>query len=81
MSGCFVSEKVRQLPLGFDYTRIRADRKAFIPVVLSKNGTIGPIEYHGSAHIHSYIFAEGIISVEMGVNELKKGTLVDVRFL
>jgi molybdopterin molybdotransferase len=81
MTGCFVSEKVIRLPLGFDYTRKRTDRKAFIPVVLLSNGTLGPVEYHGSAHIHSYIAADGIISIEIGINEIKKGVLVDVRFL
>ena len=81
MSGNFDSERNYQLPLGFDYQRKRTDRKAFIPVILQTNGEIGRVEYHGSAHIHSYIHADGIISVELGVNEIKKGTLVDVRFL
>jgi molybdopterin molybdotransferase len=81
MTGCYSSAKVRQIPLGFDYKRKRKDRKAFVPVVFSKDGVVIPVEYHGSAHIHSYILADGIISVEIGINEIKKGTLVDVRFL
>jgi len=81
MTGCFDSEKIRQFPMGFHYKRKRTDRRAFIPVVMSGDGTVGPVEYHGSAHIHSYIAAEGIISVNIGINEIKKGNLVDVRFL
>ncbi|NVO21575.1 MAG: molybdopterin molybdotransferase MoeA [Bacteroidetes bacterium] len=81
MSGNFDSAKLRKLTMGFDYTRKRTDRKAFIPVAFLEDGSVGPIEYHGSAHIHSYIFAEGIISVEIGSNVINKGTLVDVRFL
>jgi molybdopterin molybdotransferase len=74
-------EKTIRLPLGFDYSRKRTDRKAFMPVVLSSEGTAASIEYHGSAHIQSYIHADGIISIEIGQNEIKKGTLVDVRLL
>jgi molybdopterin molybdotransferase len=81
MTGCFSQEKVRQLPLGFDFKRKRTDRKAFVPVVFLSDGTIGQIDYHGSAHIHSYIAAQGIISIEIGISEIRKGTLVDVRFL
>lgn len=81
MTGCYSSEKIIQLPLGFDYRRKRTDRKAFIPVVLRSDGTIGPVDYHGSAHIHSYIHADGIFTAEIGINEIKKGTIVDVRLL
>jgi len=81
MTDCFTTAKVRKLPLGFDYKRKRTDRKAFIPVVFGIDGSVSPVEYHGSAHIHSYIFADGIISVEIGNNAIQKGTLVDVRFL
>ena len=67
------------LTMGFDYSRKRSDRKAFIPVVISQDGTIGQVEYHGSAHIHSFIHADGILPVEIGISELKKGSLQDVR--
>jgi molybdopterin molybdotransferase len=40
-----------------------------------------PIAYHGSAHIHAYVAAEGIMSVPIGISHLKKGELVDVRSL
>jgi molybdopterin molybdotransferase len=55
--------------------------KDFFPVYLSAEGTVLPVEYHGSAHIHSYIHADGIVSIEIGENEIKKGTLVDVRLV
>jgi molybdopterin molybdotransferase len=40
-----------------------------------------PVEYHGSAHIHAYVGAGGIMSVPPGVTQFKKGDLVDVRSL
>jgi molybdopterin molybdotransferase len=81
MTGSVASEKTIQLPIGFDFKRKRTDRKAFVPIVLSPDGTIGPIEYHGSAHIQSYLFANGLISVQIGIDEIKKGTMLDVRLL
>ena len=81
MTGCFDSEKTIRLPLGMDYRRRRTDRKAFVPVTVTEEGMVVPVDYHGSAHIHSYIHALGVISVELGVNQISKGTLLDVRFL
>ena len=70
-----------KVPMGVDYTRKRITRKAFFPVYLSAEGTAMPVEYHGSAHIHSYINAHGIVTIEIGENEISKGTLVDVRLV
>jgi molybdopterin molybdotransferase len=75
------SEKTIRLPLGFDLQRKRTDRKAFIPVLITADGMIGQVEYHGSAHIHSFIHARGIVSIDMGVSEIRKGTVCDVRLL
>ncbi len=67
-----------KLPVAKDFTRKRTSRKAFIPINIV-NGELVPLEYHGSAHIHSLSFADGIISYPVGVDTLKKGELVDVR--
>lgn len=66
------------LPMGETYTRRKAKRKSFLPVAI-KNGKVWPVSYHGSAHIHSYIFADGIVAVEIGNTTLEKGTMVNVR--
>ncbi|MBC8147422.1 MAG: molybdopterin molybdotransferase MoeA [Bacteroidetes bacterium] len=70
-----------KLPMGAEYKRIRTDRKSFLPVNISKDGKVFPVEYHGSAHIHSYVFADGIISIEIGNEKLEKGEIVDVRHI
>ena len=72
--GNIAHSKTLRLPLGFDYRRKRTDRKAFVPVVILKDGTIGKVDYHGSAHIHSYIHADGFMAVELGVQEILKGS-------
>jgi len=38
-----------------------------------------PVEYHGSAHIHAYTQADGIMEIPVGVSEIRKGEKVHVR--
>ncbi len=66
------------LPMGVTFTRKKTTRKTLIPVFF-KDGMVYPVEYHGSAHIHAYIHAHGIVAMEMGRSEFKKGEPVDVR--
>jgi molybdopterin molybdotransferase len=73
-------DKVSDLSLimGCDLNRKKTERKSFLPVSI-KEGEVFPIDYHGSAHIHSYIYADGIIAMEKGILSLKKGEKVNVR--
>ena len=71
--------KTIKIPMGAEYTRRKSERKSFIPITISADGKVYPVEYHGSAHIHSYIFADGIASIEIGKEQLEIGELVDVR--
>jgi len=80
MIGCTEEEKILRIPMGVDYKRKKASRKSFLPVKVTAQATVLPVEYHGSGHIHSYVHAEGITSIDIGQTELLKGTLVDVRF-
>ena len=80
ITGCTDPPVIVRLPLGKDYTRRRTDRKSFLPVKIILN-EVFPLEYHGSAHIHAYVEADGIIAVNIGETEIKKGTLADVRQL
>jgi len=78
MMGINNMEKDILMPMAEDYHRKRASRKAYMPVVI-ENGLVKPIEYHGSAHVHALSFADGLISIPIGVECLKKGEMVDVR--
>lgn len=68
-----------KMPLGKDYERRNTKRKSYIPVYFSENGEVIPVEYHGSAHIHSYVKADGMIYINIGETSLKKGQIIDVR--
>ncbi|MBN2758356.1 MAG: molybdopterin molybdotransferase MoeA, partial [Bacteroidales bacterium] len=74
----FVPKNIK-MPLEKDYTRKNPNRMSWIPVVLTENGTILPIEYHGSAHLNSIAYADGFIAIPVGVNTLKKGEIIHVR--
>ena len=67
------------LPIEEDYLRKKGDQLVFVPVSLTKQGTVLPLEYHGSAHIHAYSFARGIMEIPKGISFIKKGEPVCVR--
>ena len=70
---------ILNLPIAEDYSRKKTDQLFFIPVYFSETGSVVPLEYHGSAHIHSFTKAEGIMEIPVGISEIKKGELVRVR--
>lgn len=67
-----------RMPMGVEYKRRNADRRAYFPVVI-KEGELFPVDYHGSAHIHALSSAHGIASIEIGKEEIKKGEMIHVR--
>ena len=69
----------RKHRLAEDYLRKRKERMAWVPVTLSSDETVVPVEYHGSAHISALADAYGVMKVPLGVSEIKKGETVDVR--
>jgi len=72
-------EAFLHLPIEEDYLRKKGDQLVFVPVSLTKQGTACPLEYHGSAHIHAYSFAQGIMEIPKGISLIKKGETVRVR--
>ena len=67
------------LPIENKYTRKKSDTLFLVPVTFSEAGTVIALEYHGSAHINAYATAQGIMTVPVGVYEIKKGEKVHVR--
>ncbi len=67
-----------KVPIGEDYSRKKADRISWTPVIVDNDLAI-PVDYHGSAHIHSLCFANGLLAMDVGIAEFKKGDLVNVR--
>ena len=68
------------LPMGQSYNRQKSNRKTLLPVEI-REGKVFPVNYHGSAHIHSYVAANGIVALEIGKTTLKTGEMIDVRQL
>ena len=58
--------------------RAQADRTEFLPVRL-RQGLVEAVPYHGSAHLNALAGADGLLRIEIGVNEIPEGTQVDVR--
>ncbi len=67
------------LPMKEKYSRRASERMGLIPVVITKDNMVSPVEYHGSAHISAIPFADGIIMIPLGRNTIEKGELVSVR--
>jgi len=52
---------------------------AFIPVKITDDGFVSPVEYHGSAHISALSEADGIVTMPIGKQIFEKGEMVSVR--
>lgn len=70
-----------RMPLDEAIKRKKTVRQAWFPVVITEAGTVKLVEYHGSAHISSLCSADGLISVDVGVSKIEKGTAVPVRLI
>ena len=72
-------EVVIPVQMAQDYSRRKANRTEYLPVILNDNNEAELVKYNGSAHIHAYHNAFGVISIAMGQTEIKKGDKVYVR--
>jgi molybdopterin molybdotransferase len=79
MMGCEWEPLRIKLPMNEQFTRKYADRMAFIPVKITGDGFVSPVEYHGSAHISALPEADGIIGMAAGKKFFEKGEIVGVR--
>jgi molybdopterin molybdotransferase len=67
------------LPMAIDYERKSSSRLGFIPVSISKEREVVPVDFHGSAHIAALSYSYGIISINPGIKSIAKGEMTDVR--
>ena len=70
-----------KMPLEKTLVIKKAKRQRWLPVTITDKAMIKSIEYHGSAHINSLCSADGLVSMDVGVTEVKKGTCVSVRLI
>jgi molybdopterin molybdotransferase len=67
------------LPMKDKFSRKSADRITLVPVVITDEGLVSPVEFHGSAHISAIPDADGIIALPVGIKIIEKGEIVSVR--
>ncbi len=67
------------LKLGQDLRRKKDYRQDYIPARIGDDGTVLPVEFHGSAHLSSLMSCHGFIIFPVGLLELPAGE--DIRFL
>lgn len=67
------------LPVSESFNRRLADRMAFLPVAITGDRSVLPVEYHGSAHISAMTLADGILAIPVGKKSIEKGEIVNVR--
>ena len=67
------------LPLKEKFSRKYADRMALIPVSITADRQVLPVEFHGSAHISAMSDSFGIVSLPVGIKSIEKGEIVSVR--
>jgi molybdopterin molybdotransferase len=70
---------VISLPMAMDYERKSSSRLGFIPVLISPDREVVPVDFHGSAHIAALSYSDGIISMNPGIKSIAKGEITDVR--
>jgi molybdopterin molybdotransferase len=70
-----------RMPLGESVARKNTERQSWIPVKITSEGTIIPVEYHSSGHILALCDADGLTCIEIGVASIEKGSLVPVRLI
>lgn len=68
--------KLIELPISEDFKRKKSDRTLFAPGVITHEGKVKPIKYHGSAHLLALMKANGFYKVEKGVSEIPAGNKV-----
>lgn len=70
---------ILRLPYGSEYNRSFAGRINFIPVNITPEMEVVPVDFHGSAHIHALSSANYLMEVPIGVKTILKGETVHVR--
>lgn len=72
---------VLRLPMAESYERKSVSRLGFVPSVITADGKVKPIRYHGSAHINALTDADALMQVPLGKAVINIGDLVDVRLI
>jgi molybdopterin molybdotransferase len=69
----------QRLPMAVRFERKSPVRMGWVPVVITENMEVRPVDFHGSAHITALPYSDGIISMKAGTKIVEKGEIVSVR--
>jgi molybdopterin molybdotransferase len=67
------------LPMAVKYERKSQVRMGWVPVFITENREVMPVDFHGSAHLTALSYADGIFAVKAGTKTVEKGESVNVR--
>jgi len=70
-----------QMPLDETIWRKDTERRGWTPVTITDAGTLRKVEYHDSGHINALCGADGLVCMDVGVAEIPKGTIVQIRLI
>lgn len=79
MMGCTWKPVEMHVKMAENFERRQSARAAWIPVTINEKHEAVPVDYHGSAHIAAFPYADGIIRMSPGINLITKGEVVVVR--
>jgi molybdopterin molybdotransferase len=71
----------QKLPMAERYERKSFARMGWIPVTITGNREVLPVDFHGSAHISALPDSDGIFAVKAGKSTVEKGEIVSVRLI
>jgi molybdopterin molybdotransferase len=69
----------QNLPMAVSYERKSQVRMGWVPVRITEDMKVMPVDFHGSAHISALPYSDGIIAIEAGLKSIEKGEIVSVR--
>lgn len=70
-----------RMPLGETISRKDTKRRGWTPVAVTDAGTLKKVEYHDSGHINALCGADGLVCMDVGVAEIREGTIIQVRLI
>lgn len=79
MMGNYRDPSDYKLPMAIRYERRSVNRMGWIPVYITGNNEVMPVDFHGSAHISALSGSDGIFAMGSGIKSVEKGEIVSVR--
>ncbi len=81
ISGSDYRPPILKTRLAAEFRREKVERIYFLPVKMTEDGYVTPLDYHSSAHLTGLTNLDGFVEIPLGVDCIKNGEEVYVRFL